>query len=80
MSEMIFTAAIARTIAEEMRRDPDVFVMGEDVGVIGGIYGASKGLLKNSAPSAFATPPFPKPASLAPVWAPPAPACVPSWN
>ena len=46
MSEMLFTAAIARTIAEEMRRDPDVFVMGEDVGVIGGIYGASKGLLE----------------------------------
>ena len=46
MSEMLFTAAIARTIAEEMRRDPSVFVMGEDVGVIGGIYGASKGLLE----------------------------------
>ncbi len=46
MSKMTFTAAIARTVAEEMRRDPEVFVMGEDIGVLGGVYGADKGLLE----------------------------------
>ena len=32
--------ALREAIAEEMRRDPDVFLMGEDVGVEGGFGGA----------------------------------------
>jgi len=38
--------AIAEAIAQEMERDPSVFVMGEDVGVYGGIFGATYGLYK----------------------------------
>ena len=38
--------AIAEAIAQEMERDPKVFVMGEDVGVYGGIFGATYGLYK----------------------------------
>jgi pyruvate/2-oxoglutarate/acetoin dehydrogenase E1 component len=35
---------VAEALAEEMRRDPNVFVMGEDVGKHGGAFAASKGL------------------------------------
>jgi pyruvate dehydrogenase E1 component beta subunit len=37
--------AIAEAIATEMREDDSVFVMGEDVGTYGGIFGATEGLL-----------------------------------
>ena len=50
MSELLFTQAIARTIAEEMRKDPNIFIMGEDIAMIGGVYGATKGLLDEFGP------------------------------
>lgn len=37
--------ALNRTMADEMRRDPSVFVLGEDVGVFGGGYQVTKDLL-----------------------------------
>ena len=37
--------AIAEAIATEMRVDDSVFVMGEDIGTYGGIFGATEGLL-----------------------------------
>jgi pyruvate/2-oxoglutarate/acetoin dehydrogenase E1 component len=37
--------AIAEAIAQEMERDPSVFVMGEDIALYGGIFGATSGLL-----------------------------------
>jgi 2-oxoisovalerate dehydrogenase E1 component len=37
--------AISEALAEEMRRDQRVFLMGEDIGVYGGAYGATRGLL-----------------------------------
>ncbi|MFQ5524477.1 MAG: alpha-ketoacid dehydrogenase subunit beta [Acidimicrobiia bacterium] len=42
--------AIAEAIAIEMRGDNSVFVMGEDVGVYGGIFGATEGLLDEFGP------------------------------
>jgi pyruvate/2-oxoglutarate/acetoin dehydrogenase E1 component/TPP-dependent pyruvate/acetoin dehydrogenase alpha subunit len=39
-----FKEALAEAAREEMERDPTVFVMGEDVGLYGGAYGATKGL------------------------------------
>jgi len=42
--------AIAEAIAQEMDRDDRVFVMGEDVGVYGGIFGATQGLLDRFGP------------------------------
>jgi len=33
-------------MAEEMRRDPCVFLMGEDVGTFGGVWGVSQGMLQ----------------------------------
>ncbi len=38
--------AIAEAIGQEMTRDPNVFVMGEDIGAYGGIFGATGGLLE----------------------------------
>ncbi|NOX63007.1 MAG: alpha-ketoacid dehydrogenase subunit beta [Chloroflexi bacterium] len=43
--EITFAQAINEAMAEEMRRDPSVFLMGEDVGVFGGVFGVSEGLL-----------------------------------
>jgi pyruvate/2-oxoglutarate/acetoin dehydrogenase E1 component len=39
-----FKEALAEAAREEMERDPTVFIMGEDVGLYGGAYGATKGL------------------------------------
>lgn len=42
--------AMAEAIMLEMERDPTVFVMGEDVGVYGGIFGSTEGLFKKFGP------------------------------
>jgi pyruvate dehydrogenase E1 component beta subunit len=42
--------AISRAIAQEMARDDRIFVMGEDVGAYGGIFGATQGLLEEFGP------------------------------
>ncbi|MDH3194199.1 MAG: alpha-ketoacid dehydrogenase subunit beta [Acidimicrobiia bacterium] len=42
--------AIAEGISQEMATDPSVFVMGEDVGVYGGIFGSTEGLLDKYGP------------------------------
>jgi pyruvate dehydrogenase E1 component beta subunit len=44
MSEMMMWDALRRAHDEEMSRDPLVFCMGEDVGVMGGTYKATQGL------------------------------------
>ncbi|MDR2458980.1 MAG: hypothetical protein LBD43_02720 [Holosporales bacterium] len=45
MSGLLYRSAIKDAIAEEMRRDKDVFLMGEEVGLYNGAYKASQGLL-----------------------------------
>jgi len=45
MSKKTYAMAIRDTLAEEMRRDANVFVMGEDVAHLGGIFGCTKGLV-----------------------------------
>ena len=46
ISELTVREAINRAIAEEMRRDEDVFLMGEEVGEYQGAYKISQGLLE----------------------------------
>jgi len=46
MREISYAEAIQEALREEMRRDATVFVMGEDVGLYGGAYGATRGLLE----------------------------------
>ena len=44
--ELSFSEAIKEALAQEMERDPRVFVLGEDVGKIGGIFAATRGLIE----------------------------------
>lgn len=46
MSKISYAQAIRRTMAEEMRRDDKVFIMGEDVEKLGGVYGCTRDLYK----------------------------------
>jgi pyruvate/2-oxoglutarate/acetoin dehydrogenase E1 component len=41
-----FSEAIREAMVEEMRRDPSVFLIGEDVGAFGGVWGVSAGMLE----------------------------------
>ncbi len=45
MAQTTYVEAIRQGIVEEMRRDESVFVMGEDVGVYGGAFKVTKGLI-----------------------------------
>src|SRR6195256_2058080 len=42
--ELSYLEAIREALIEEMRRDPKVFVLGEDVGPYGGAFGVTQGL------------------------------------
>lgn len=46
MREITFSEAIREAMVEEMRHDPSVFLMGEDVGTFGGVWGVSAGMLE----------------------------------
>lgn len=43
--------AMAEAIAQEMRRDPSVLVMGEDIAALGGVFGNTRGLLEEFGPA-----------------------------
>jgi pyruvate dehydrogenase E1 component beta subunit len=47
---MTYCDALREATAEEMRRDKNVYLIGEDVGRWGNLFGASKGLLKEFGP------------------------------
>jgi 2-oxoisovalerate dehydrogenase E1 component beta subunit len=44
--ELSYLEAIREAIVEEMRRDPKVFVLGEDVGEYGGAFGVTQGVFE----------------------------------
>ena len=44
--KLTISKAMSEAIAQEMRADPNVFVMGEDVGIYGGIFGSTAGLFE----------------------------------
>ena len=44
--ELTYLEAIREALTEEMRRDPKVFVLGEDVGEYGGAFGVTQGLFQ----------------------------------
>lgn len=47
MSRIItYAEAVREAMCQEMRRDPDVFFMGEDIGVYCGAFGVSKGMIQ----------------------------------
>lgn len=44
MREILYKDALVEAMREEMERDEKVFIIGEDVAIYGGAYGATKGL------------------------------------
>ncbi|MCK9910912.1 alpha-ketoacid dehydrogenase subunit beta, partial [Microbacteriaceae bacterium K1510] len=46
MAVISFIDAITMAMREEMRRDPGVFILGEDVGVRGGVFRTTTGLIE----------------------------------
>jgi pyruvate dehydrogenase E1 component beta subunit len=46
MRTLTYSEAINEALREEMARDPSVFIIGEDVGTMGGVFGVTEGLLK----------------------------------
>jgi pyruvate/2-oxoglutarate/acetoin dehydrogenase E1 component len=50
MHTLTVAEAICEALREEMERDPRVFLMGEDVGAIGGIFATSRGLQEKFGP------------------------------
>lgn len=50
LRELSFAEAVNEALAQEMARDASVFVLGEDVGRIGGIFAATRGLIEKYGP------------------------------
>ena len=50
MTEATLVQAVNRALAEAMRADPDVILLGEDIGVNGGVFRATEGLIKEFGP------------------------------
>lgn len=50
MSNITFLQAVSQALREEMQRDEKVFLLGEDMGVYGGCFGATRGFLEEFGP------------------------------
>lgn len=50
MRRISFAQSLREALAEEMRRDGSVFLMGEDIGTYGGTFGVTQGLLAEFGP------------------------------
>jgi pyruvate/2-oxoglutarate/acetoin dehydrogenase E1 component len=48
--ELTYLKALQEALWEEMRRDPRVFLMGEDIGEYGGAFGVTRGMLEEFGP------------------------------
>ena len=48
--ELTYLEAVREALMQEMRRDPTVFLLGEDIGVYGGAFGATRGMLEEFGP------------------------------
>jgi pyruvate dehydrogenase E1 component beta subunit len=61
MKTLTYTEALREALTEEMTRDPDVFLMGEDIGVYGGAFGITRGLLEQFGPERVRDTPISEP-------------------
>jgi hypothetical protein len=61
MALTTYVDAIRQGISEEMERDDSVFVLGEDVGIYGGAFKVTAGLLRSSARPGSSIPRFRNP-------------------
>lgn len=58
MREITYKDAIREAMCEEMRRDENVYFMGEDIGAYCGAFGVSKGMLEEFGPERILEPPI----------------------
>lgn len=45
-----FAEAVREALSQEMREDQDVFILGEDIGVYGGAFGVTRGMIEEFGP------------------------------
>jgi acetoin:2,6-dichlorophenolindophenol oxidoreductase subunit beta len=50
MRELTYAQAVREALTEEMTRDPNIILMGEDIGVYGGVFKVTEGLLARFGP------------------------------
>lgn len=50
MREITYTEAVREALSEAMREDENVFIMGEDIGIYGGAFGVTRGMLEEFGP------------------------------
>jgi pyruvate/2-oxoglutarate/acetoin dehydrogenase E1 component len=50
MREITYTQALREALSEEMSRDPSILLLGEDIGVYGGVFKVTEGLLAKFGP------------------------------
>ena len=63
MKKITVSKAIGEALHEEMLRDKNVFIMGEDMAVMGNVFAITKGFLEEFGPTGSLIPPFPRRAS-----------------
>jgi len=61
METLTYREALRRALIDAMRADPDVFVIGEEVGRYGGAYGVTKGLIDEFGPDRLVDTPISEP-------------------
>jgi pyruvate/2-oxoglutarate/acetoin dehydrogenase E1 component len=50
MRELTYSKALREALTEEMERNPDILMLGEDIGVYGGVFKVTEGLLDRFGP------------------------------
>ncbi|WP_077302154.1 alpha-ketoacid dehydrogenase subunit beta [Virgibacillus pantothenticus] len=50
MREITYLEAIREAMSQEMRQNEDVFILGEDIGVYGGAFGVTRGMIEEFGP------------------------------
>ena len=50
MRELTYTQALREALTEEMTRDPNILLLGEDIGLYGGVFKVTEGLLAKFGP------------------------------
>lgn len=46
MREITYLEAVREAMSQEMRENEDVFILGEDIGVYGGAFGVTRGMIE----------------------------------
>ncbi len=50
MRELTYLEAVREAMSQEMRQNEDVFILGEDIGVYGGAFGVTRGMIEEFGP------------------------------